>query len=308
MSQTSSPPPATAAGQLPARPEPAAVRPSRRPTRAGRSLLRSAGLHATLIVASLIAIGPIVWVLLSSFKPGYAVQSTELTLVKDPTLANYSYVLNDTNFLRWFLNSVIVAAFTMAIGIFFSATTGYAVSRFNFPGRRPLMMVFLVTQMFPVAILIVPIYTIMASLGLINTLPSLVIANLTIAVPFCAWMLKGYFDSIPTSLDEAAAIDGCGPFTIFWRVVLPLARPALAVTGFYAFLTSWGEVAYASAFIQTDNKFTLAYGLQQFVPQFNPQWEYLTASAVLVTIPAGIVFLFAQRHLVSGLTAGGTKG
>ncbi|GAA3770198.1 ABC transporter permease subunit [Plantactinospora mayteni] len=279
-----------------------------RSARTGRSPLRSVGLHATLIVASLIAVGPILWVLLSSFKPGYAVQSSELTLVKDPTLANYAYVLGETSFLRWFGNSVLVAAFTMLVGVFLSATTGYAVSRFNFPGRRPLMMVFLVTQMFPVTILIVPIYMIMARLGLINTPTSLIIANLTIAVPFCAWMLKGYFDSIPTALDEAAAIDGCGPYGIFWRVVLPLARPALAVTGFYAFLTAWGEVAYASAFIQEDRNFTLAYGLQQFVPQFNPQWEYLTSAAVLVTIPAGLVFLYAQRHLVSGLTGGGTKG
>lgn len=273
-----------------------------------RSRPMSVLLHGALIGASLIAVLPIVWVLLSSFKPGYAVQSSELTLIKDPTLANYRYVLTQTNFPQWFLNSLLVAVFTMAIGIFISATTGYAVSRFNFPGRRPLMMVFLVTQMFPMAILIVPIYVIMARLGLINTLSSLVLANLTIAVPFCAWMLKGYFDSIPTSLDEAAAIDGCGPFAAFWRVVLPLARPAVAVTAFYTFLTAWGEVAYASAFIQQDERFTLAYGLQQFVPQFNAQWEYLTASAVLVTAPAGLVFFFAQRHLVSGLTAGGTKG
>ncbi|MBQ1025105.1 sugar ABC transporter permease [Micromonospora sp. C95] len=280
----------------------------KRPGRSRRSPARSVLLHGTLLMASVIAIGPIVWVLLSSLKPGYAIQSSELTLFRDTTLANYSYVLTETNFPRWFLNSVIVAAFTMGIGIFLSATTGYAVSRFNFPGRRPLMMVFLVTQMFPVAILIVPIYTIMARLGLINTMPALIIAYLTIAVPFCAWMLKGYFDSIPTSLDEAAALDGCGPFATFWRVVLPLARPAVAVTAFYTFLTAWGEVAYASAFIQTDNKFTLAYGLQQFVPQFNPQWEYLTAAAVLVTVPAGLVFFFAQKHLVSGLTAGGTKG
>jgi arabinogalactan oligomer / maltooligosaccharide transport system permease protein len=297
---TTTPPIAVPRSDVPAR--------VNKPRRGRRSTGASVALHGTLILASLIAIGPILWVVLSSFKPGYAVQSTEITLIKDPTFANYEYVLFETNFPSWFLNSVIVASLTMLIGIFFSATTGYALSRFNFPGRRSLMMVFLVTQMFPVSILIVPIYAIMASLGLINTLPSLVIAYLTIAVPFCAWMLKGYFDSIPTSLDEAASLDGCGPFRIFWRVILPLARPAIAVTGFYAFLTAWGEVAYASAFIQTDDKYTLAYGLQQFVPQFNPQWEYLTAAAVLVTIPAGIVFLFAQKHLVSGLTAGGTKG
>ncbi|WFE45043.1 sugar ABC transporter permease [Verrucosispora sp. WMMD1129] len=304
MSQLTTPAAATPAAAVPAAP----AKTAKRPGRSRRSPAKSLLLHGTLIVASLIALGPIAWVLLSSFKPGYAVQSSDLTLVKDPTLANYSYVLFDTNFPKWLLNSVIVAAFTMLIGIFLSATTGYAVSRFNFPGRRPLMMTFLITQMFPAAILIVPIYTIMARFGLINTLPALIIAYLTIAVPFCAWMLKGYFDSIPTSLDEAAALDGCGPFAIFWRVVLPLARPAIAVTAFYTFLTAWGEVMYASAFIQTDNKFTLAYGLQQFVPQFNPQWEYLTAAAVLVTVPAGVVFMIAQRHLVSGLTAGGTKG
>jgi arabinogalactan oligomer/maltooligosaccharide transport system permease protein len=284
----------------PARPGPNA--------RQRRSPLASIALHLMLTVASLIAIFPIVWVILSSFKPGVWIQSTELTLIKAPTLDNYRYVLTSTHFPLWFLNSVIVGAFTMVIGVFISATTGYALSRFNFPGRRQVMLTFLVTQMFPVAILIVPIYVIMSSLGLLNTLASLVIANLTIAVPFCAGMLRGYFDTISTSLDEAAALDGCGPFATFWRIMLPLARPGLAVTAFFTFLTAWGEIAYASAFIQTDSRFTLAYGLQQFVPAFNPQWEYLTASAVLIMIPAGLVFLFAQRHLVSGLSAGGTKG
>jgi arabinogalactan oligomer/maltooligosaccharide transport system permease protein len=265
-------------------------------------------LHATLITASLIAVGPIVWVLLSSFKPPHWVNSSDLSPVKEPTLGNYEYVLTQTNFPLWALNSVIVAAFTMVIGVFLSATTGYALSRFRFPGRRHLLLTFLVTQMFPMPILIVPIYVIMSRLGLINTHASLVIAYLTIAIPFCAWMLKGYFDSISTSLDEAAQLDGCGYFATFWRVILPLARPGLAVTGFFTFLTAWGEVAYASAFIQTDANFTLAYGLQQFVPRYNPQWHYLTASAVLITLPAALVYYFAQRHLVSGLTAGGTKG
>jgi arabinogalactan oligomer/maltooligosaccharide transport system permease protein len=265
-------------------------------------------LHATLVLASIIAVGPVVWVLVSSFKPAHWVNSSDLSLVRDPTLENYAYVLGETSFPRWALNSVIVAVFTMTIGVFLAATTGYALSRFRFPGRRHLMLIFLVTQMFPVAILIVPIYMIMASFGLINTLASLVIAYLTIAVPFCAWMLRGYFDSIDTSLDEAAQLDGCGYFATFWRVILPLARPGLAVTGFFTFLTAWGEVAYASAFIQTDSNFTLAYGLQQFVPRFNPQWHYLTASAVLITLPAALVYYFAQRHLISGLTAGSTKG
>jgi arabinogalactan oligomer/maltooligosaccharide transport system permease protein len=276
--------------------------------RGERTPLTSVVMHLTLVGASLIALFPIVWLLLSSFKPASVVQSSDITLVEHPTLANYRHVLSDTNFPYWFLNSVIVAAATMAIGVFISATTGYAISRYRFPGRRPLMWTFLITQMFPAAILIVPIYVIMSNLGLINTLPSLIIANLTVMTPFCAWMLKGYFDTIPRELDESASIDGLGPFATFWRVVLPLARPGLAVTAFFTFLTAWGEVMYASAFMQTDRRFTLAYGLQQFVPQFNPQWHLLTASAILVTIPAGFVFLFAQRHLVAGLTAGSMKG
>lgn len=273
-----------------------------------RSLGASIVLHGTLVFATFIALFPVVWVLLSSFKPAYAIRSSEITLFKDPTLENYKHVLFDTSFPNWFFNSVVVAVFTMVIGISMSASAGYALSRFNFPGKRGLMWVFLLTQMFPVAILIVPIYTIMANLGLINTKASLVIAYCTVAVPFCAWMMRGYFDTIPKELDEAAALDGLGPFGTFYKVILPLARPGLAVTAFYTFLTAWGEVAYAIAFLQTEKKLTLGAGLQQFVPQFNAQWESLTAAAVLVTIPAGIVFFFAQKHLVAGLTAGGTKG
>jgi len=276
--------------------------------RGHRSPLASIGLHATLVLASAIAVFPVLWIALASFKPSNKLQSLEP--IVDPTLENYRVLLTSTDFTRWFSNSVVVAIFTMVFGIFMSATAGFAIARYNFPGKRPLMWTFLITQMFPVAILIVPIYSIMSKLELINTPASLVIAYCTVAVPFCTWMLKGYFDTIPRDLDEAAMVDGLGPFGIFWRVVLPLARPGLAVTAFYTFLTAWGEVAYASAFLNTNDRFTLAYGLQTFIPRppTLPLWELLTPAAVLITIPAGVVFFFAQRHLVAGLTAGGTKG
>jgi len=273
-----------------------------------RSVGASIGIHTMLLVATVIALFPVLWILASSFKPANRILSSEIKFIDNPTLDNYVNVLTKTDFPTWFMNSVITAAFTMLFGVFMAATAGYALSRFNFPGRRSLMWTFLVTQMFPVAILIVPIYTIMANLGLINTLTSLVIAYCTVAVPFCTWMLKGYYDTIPRELDEAAALDGLGPFATFYRVILPLARPGLAVTMFYTFLTAWGEVAYATAFLQTARKFTLGYGLQTFVPQFNQRWEYLTPAAILITIPAAMIFLFAQRHLVSGLAAGATKG
>ena len=151
------------------------------------------------------------WVLLSSLKPRQEIQRSQIELFNNPTLDNYRAVLFDTPFPTWFLNSVVVAAFTMVIGVSMSATAGYALSRFNFPGKRGLMWVFLITQMFPVAILIVPIYTIMADLGLINTKASLIIAYCTVAVPFCAWMLRGYFDTIPWSSTRRPRSTGSGP-------------------------------------------------------------------------------------------------
>ncbi len=276
--------------------------------RGHRSPLSSIGVHATLLLATFIAVFPVVWIAFTSIKPKDKIGS--LALIDEPTLENYRNLLTNTDFLIWFRNSVVVATFTMIFGVAMAATAGYAISRYNFPGKRPLMWTFLITQMFPVAILIVPIYAIMSRLGLINTHASLVIAYCTVAVPFCTWMLRGYFDTIPKELDEAASVDGLGPYGTFWRVVLPLARPGLAVTMFYTFLTAWGEVAYASAFINTNDKFTLAYGLQTFVPKppTLPLWELMTPAAILIVIPAGIVFFFAQKHLVAGLTAGGTKG
>jgi arabinogalactan oligomer/maltooligosaccharide transport system permease protein len=272
-----------------------------------RSVGASVALHGTLVTASLIAVFPVAWVVLTSIKPRSGWQSTELKLFVEPTLVNYTHVLTETKFLRWFANSVAIATLTTIVGLFLAATAAYALSRMRFPGHRPLLTGFLVTQMFPVAILIVPIYNIMAALHLLDSYGGLVLAYCTVAVPFCAWMLKGYFDTIPTDLDEAGRMDGLSPFGVFWRVIVPLSRPGLAVTAFYSFLTAWGEVAYATTFMVGEQNYTLAVGIQQFVGQFKAEWGLLTAASVLITVPVAIVFFLAQKHLVTGLTAGGTK-
>ncbi|MFJ3923875.1 sugar ABC transporter permease [Streptomyces sp. NPDC090022] len=274
--------------------------------RGQRSPLASFGLHATLAVAAVIAVFPVLWVLLTSLKPAGQAVSTDF--VKDPTLENYRYLVESTSFFTWFGNSVLVAGVTTVLGVFIAATTGYAVSRFKFPGMRPLMWTLLVTQMFPMAILIVPLYNLMGQLGLLNQPLGLIITYLTIAVPFCAWMMKGFFDTIPVEIDESGRVDGLNPFGTFWRLILPLARPGLAVTAFYSFITAWGEVAYASAFMVGDDNLTLAGGLQTFVTQYTANWGPMTAASVLIAIPAAIFFVFAQRHLVAGMTAGATKG
>ncbi|MGI5487700.1 sugar ABC transporter permease [Microtetraspora malaysiensis] len=280
--------------------------PKARP-RGERGPLASILLHGALITAALISLFPIVWLVLTSLKPRDGWLSSELEIFNQPSLDNYARVLGETEFPTWLLNSVLAAALTTVLGVFVASTTGYAISRFRFPGHRGVMWLLLITQMFPVAILIVPLYNLMAGLGLLNQIPGLVIAYLTVAVPFCAWMMKSYFDTIPREIDQAGMVDGLTPFGTFWRVVLPLARPSLAVTAFYSFMTAWGEVAYATVFMSQEEKRTLGVGLQQFVGQHWSDWGLLTASAVLIAIPAAAVFLFVQRHLVTGLTAGATK-
>ncbi|WP_443073537.1 sugar ABC transporter permease [Streptomyces sp. NBC_01429] len=283
-----------------------AVQAANPPLRGRRSPVASVALHATLVVASVIAVFPVLWVLLTSLKP--ASYATTTDFFKETTFENYTNLLRDTPFLTWFGNSLVIAGLTTLLGVFVAATTGYAVSRFGFPGKRGLMWTLLVTQMFPVAVLIVPIYNIMAGLGLLNRSAGLVITYLTIAVPFCAWMMKGFFDTIPREIDESGMVDGLTPFGTFFRLILPLAKPGLAVTAFYSFITAWGEVAYASAFMVGDENLTLAGGLQKFVNQYGAQWGPMTAASVLIAIPAALVFLFAQRHLVTGMSAGAVKG
>jgi arabinogalactan oligomer / maltooligosaccharide transport system permease protein len=287
------------------------VKPERRLKRTDRSPLASVGLHAGLIIASLVAVFPVFWVLVTSFKPDARAVETTPQLFNESSLDNYTRILGGEKgaFLTWFGNSVLIALLTTIIAVFLSATTGYAASRFRFPGKRSLMMSFLVVQMFPFAVLIVPLYNILIALGLQGTSIGLVLVYCTTAVPFCTYMLKGYFDTIPTDIDEAGRVDGLSPFGVFWRLIMPLAKPGLAVTSFYAFLTAWGEVAFASAFLSAaDESKTLAVGLQVFVQQNRTEWGHLAAASILVAIPAVIVFYLVQRFLVTGLSSGAVKG
>lgn len=269
--------------------------------------LRSIAYHAFMVTACLVAIFPVLWVLYMSFGDADAWANPEEVL-SNPVTTNYTDVLSQPDgFPVWLANSVLVAVCTMLIGVLISATAGYALSRLRFPGHRSLMWTFLLTQMFPAAILIVPLYTILSAAELLNTHLGLILTYCTISVPFCAWMLKSYFDTIPVEIDEAGRIDGLTPFGTFWRLVVPLARPGLAVTAFYTFLTAWGEVAYATQFMTTPDHYTLAAGLQTYVGQFKAEWGAMTAASVMISALAAGVFLLVQRNLVAGLTAGATK-
>jgi arabinogalactan oligomer/maltooligosaccharide transport system permease protein len=291
-------------------------------SRRNRRWLVNIATHTILIAFVIFALFPIYWVISASFKPREEIFSTELYLFpRHFTLDNYIHVMSvsgkvptregsqDINlFVRWLLNSVVIAGATTLIGVIFAATASYALSRFRFLGRSGVLATFLITQMFPGAILIIPLYNLLNQFGLLNQWPGLVLAYCTIALPFSVWMLKGFFDTIPHDLEEAATVDGTSPFGAFWRIILPLTLPGIAVVAFFNFMTAWNEFLLAFTFMSSDVNYTLPVGLRTFISQFDAQWQYMAACAVIITVPVLIGFFFTQRYLVSGLTAGGVKG
>lgn len=280
--------------------------------------------HLILITVCAIMLFPAFWVVSTSFKTQEEIESTRITLVPENfTLDNYKHVLTGMKskvvipgegrveinlFLRWGRNSLVVATITTVIGVALASTAAYAFSRFQFFGRRAMLIWFLVTQMFPGAILIVPLYNMLNEWNLLNKWGGLIFAYSTVALPFSTWMLKGFFDAVPYDLEEAAIVDGTGRIGAFWRVALPLTLPGIAVVGFFNFMAAWNEFMMALTFMTGEQNKTLPVGLRNFVFQFNTDWHYMAAGSVLVTIPVMIGFLWAQRYLIAGLTSGGVKG
>ncbi|MCK4548240.1 MAG: sugar ABC transporter permease [Candidatus Eisenbacteria sp.] len=266
-------------------------------------------LYGILLVASFIAIYPVLRVFGVSLRPGDRLLSTSLRIIPEgATLYSYRVLLLEQPFLRWMLNSTIVAAAVTVVGASLASAAGYAFSRYRFKGRHAGLGGLLITQMFPVTMLLLPLYIMLSKLGLVNTFLGLIIAYTATALPFCVWQMKGFYDTIPTSLEEAAALDGCtGPAT-FLRVILPLALPGLAVTSLFAFITAWSEYLVAAQIIHDQSLLTLPLGLKSFQSNMTTEWGLYAAGAVIVSVPAVAVFLLASRWLVSGLTLGSVKG
>lgn len=213
---------------------------------------------------------------------------------------------------RYFANSLIVASVAALVSVLIAIFAAYAISRFRFPGRRIFSVTVLSTQMFPGILFLLPLFMIYVNLGtaigveLYASRTGLIITYLTFSLPFSIWMLAGYFDSIPTALDEAAQVDGSGPIGALLRVVLPAATPGIVAVAIYAFMTAWGEVLFASVMTDESSR-TLAVGLQGYATENDVYWNQIMAASLVVSVPVVAGFLLLQRYLVQGLTAGAVK-
>ena len=286
--------------------------------------------HAALGVFTFVVLFPVLWVVKMAVTPSqaFSLSANPFPAPSNVSLSNFEQLLlsrwsSSAEVLPWlpealqfelpvfvwqFVNSAIIASATTLLGVGLATTAAYAFSRFRFPGRESGMRLLLVTQMFPGVVMTIPLYIILEKLHLLDSITGMALVYSTTAVPFCVWMLKGYFDTIPEELEEAAVMDGMGQFSIFTKIVLPLAKPGIVVTALFSFMTAWNEFILAATFLSKPTSFTLPVALQRYVGDYSTEWGLFAAGAIVVSIPVMALFFSLQQHLVSGLTAGSVKG
>jgi arabinogalactan oligomer / maltooligosaccharide transport system permease protein len=276
--------------------------------------LLTIGRHVLLLFFVAIALWPVLDVVSISLRPGDRLRATQWELIpENATLDSYRQLFTPQpgesvpTFLRWLANSLLVSGAVTVTGVALASIGGYAFSRFRFVGRQAMMLSILTTQMFPATMLMLPLYIMIAKLGLINTYLGLCVFYASTALPFCVWQMKGFYDTIPASLEEAARIDGCSRWTAFRCVILPLATPGLVITALFSFMSAWSEYLVAAQILQDRDKFTLPLGLKSFQSSMSTQWGLYAAASILVSVPVVIVFVALSRYLVSGLTLGSVK-
>ncbi|MBS7701184.1 MULTISPECIES: carbohydrate ABC transporter permease [unclassified Chelatococcus] len=260
-----------------------------------------------ILLIVLFAIAPYVWMILTSIKPQAELAVFPVQyLPKSATLDHYRDLIARTSFAGSLINSLIIATGAVVLGLGVAVPAAYAFSRFRFKARTGLMTGFLVINMFPIVLLIIPLFLMMRNLGLIDTYLGVVIGHSTFAIPFAIWMLTSYFNAIPKDLDEAAMIDGASRMETIRLVVLPLILPGLITAGIYIFITSWNEYLFAMM-LSGQAVRTVTVALQLFIGEFTVQWGLLTAGGTLIALPVTLLFLVVQKRLVGGLTAGAVK-
>ena len=265
------------------------------------------GSHIVLLHAVTFVLIPVFWILDVAMSPGN-ILGGDLG-VSDWTGEHFSKMLDrESSFWIWMRNSLVVSLGTTLMGLLLAVPAAYAFSRFKFGGRQASMFAFLLVQMFPGIIILVPYFMVMKSLGLLNTSLGLILAYSVTALPLCVWMLKGFFDTVPRELEEAALLDGCNQFQVFWKVILPLSLPAVAVTALFSFLAAWNEYLLALTFNTSNDMYTLPVGLASLISSTGAAWGDFAAASLLVSLPVVILFIVFQKFLIQGLSAGSVKG
>ena len=264
--------------------------------------------HLVLTFLCLLIVIPVFWIIDTSFSPGNSLSSSEGFIVGDWTTEHFSNILSSDEFYVWVKNSLIVSIGTTLLGLSIAIPAGYGFSRYHFYGKSTIMFSFILVQMFPGVIIIVPYFILMKTLGLLNTSAGLILAYSVTALPLCVWMLKGYFDTIPRELEEAARIDGCSQFQVFWKIIIPLSLPAIAVTSLFSFLAAWNEFLLALTFNTSNENYTLPVGLASFISPTKQLWGDFAALSIIAAIPIVLLFILFQKYLINGLTAGSVKG
>ncbi len=251
-----------------------------------------------------------------SLRPNDTLLTTDLRIIpQNATLDNYKEVLfgspeknRKSDFFLWLWNSLSIVSVTSIISMILAAVSAYAFSRFKFPGRAVGLVFLLTTQMIPAGMLLLPLFIMLAQLKMINTALGLIIAYSVSSVPLTIWTLKGYYDTIPVDLEEAALIDGANRFTVFTRIILPLSTPALAIAFLFSFMGGWSEYLVARVVLQKNDMFTWPLGIFTYAQQFTVSWGQFSAASVMIAIPVMALFLYSSKWLISGLTLGSVKG
>ncbi|MDR9858622.1 carbohydrate ABC transporter permease [Treponema socranskii] len=271
----------------------------------GKRLL---SLFLPLFILLVFILFPFYWTFITSVKPESELYGAVTYRPHSITFVAYQKLFTTTvNFFAAMKNSLIVALCTTVVSLAVSTLTAYAFSRYLFTGRKLLMSMFLCNNMFPTVLLLIPLYSIMRKIGLLHTHASLVLSYTTFTIPFSVWLLNGFLNDLPTSLEEAAMIDGCTRGQAFTKIVLPILVPCLVATGVYIFMNAWNEYTFAMLFTSIATR-TIPVALKNLIGQLGVQWDLLTAGGVITIIPVCILFFFAQKRLVAGLTAGAVKG
>ena len=278
------------------------------------TLLERLVVNGIIIAFIVFALYPVLWVINLAFSASTTPEARALPIPHDLTLANFKLVMGWGNsaqswlFARQVTNSILVSVLTSAVAIAIATPAAYALARFEFVGKQGGLRTMLMTQMFPGVASAVPLYLILDTLHLLDTQSGLILVYAATAVPFAIFQLRGAFLAIPVDLEEAAMVDGATRAQAFWKVALPAARPAIAVTALFAFMSAWNEFILAATFLGRESAYTLPVVLQTYVGEYSANWGAFAAGAILVSVPVMLLFYVAQRQLVSGLTSGGVKG